>query len=68
MEVKEEVKTYQIKMICNRCKQGEMVPTGMAFTSLPSQFEHRCNCCGYKETYKTIYPAIRYELKKKKGE
>lgn len=66
MEVKEEVKTYQVRMTCNRCKQGEMIPTGIMLVA--GQYDHKCNCCGHRETYKVIYPVIRYESKKAKKE
>ena len=60
-EKRTQVKVYRVRMICDRCKQGEMVPTGMAFTSLPAQFEHKCNCCGHRTTYNVTYPTIVYE-------
>lgn len=66
MEVKAEVKTFEVRMTCNRCKQGEMVPTGIMLVA--GQYDHKCNCCGHRETYRVCYPVIRYEPKKVKKE
>lgn len=61
MEKKTPVKVFKVRMYCDRCKQGEMVPTGMVYTSLPGQYEHICNCCGYRTTYNIAYPTVAYE-------
>lgn len=68
MEVEVEVKVFKVKKICPKCKQGEMRPTGMIFTSLPAQYEHICNCCGHKETFKKTYPSIEYKEVEKADE
>lgn len=65
MEVKEEVKSFRIIQKCDKCKQGEMVPTGLTYTSYPPTYEHKCNCCGWTTSYNKTYPAIVHELKKK---
>ena len=66
MEKETEVKSYKVIMICDRCKQGEMVPTGMMLTSFPGMYDHKCNCCGYRATYKVQYPTIVYKEKSRK--
>ena len=67
MEVENEVKVYRVIMKCDKCKQGEMKPTNMAYLSFPGQYEHQCDCCGYRTSYKVSYPTIIYkEVEKEK--
>ena len=58
MEIKTEIKTYKIKQICDRCRQGEMTPDNTALMSDPPRYPHTCDFCGHKEIYLYRYPRI----------
>lgn len=58
MEVRFDLKAHVIKKVCDRCKSGEMKPTGSTLTSLPPQYAHQCEVCGNQETYGVIYPSV----------
>ena len=66
MEVAKEVSVYEIHMQCDKCKQGEMRPTNMVYPAFPGQYEHQCDCCGYRTSYKKVYPSIEYREAPKK--
>ena len=56
-EVKNEVKTYEINMVCDKCRQGYMLPVGnIVFTTYPIQYPHQCTNCGNIENYTIQYP------------
>ena len=59
--VKEEVKTYQLKLMCE-CG-GEFKSTGIVLTSNPPQYPHACNSCGKQITKWECYPYIKNEKK-----
>jgi hypothetical protein len=62
MEVRREVKTYIIEYECPECKEGNLYPTGRVLLSSPPQYPHKCNKCGYKETFRGIkYPKTETE-------
>lgn len=61
MEKRVEVKTYKVYKICPVCKNGEMNPNGMVYTLNPAAYEHICNCCGHKATFRETYPRIEYK-------
>ena len=61
MEKKKEVKVYRVEMMCDKCKQGTMKQTAMMYPAFPGQYEHQCDCCGYRTSYKYAYPRIEYE-------
>ena len=56
MEIRKEVKEYEVDMTCDKCKKGVMRPTGIVLTSYPAQYEHVCTNCGEKELYEVTYP------------
>ena len=56
MEIKTEVKTFLVKMICDKCGEGEMIFNGFTKTSNPPWHVHKCNKCGNIEDYRTYYP------------
>ena len=60
-EKRTEVKVYKVRMMCDRCKQGEMKQTPMMYPLFPGQYEHQCDCCGYRTSYSIQYPTIAYE-------
>ena len=49
-EKRTEVRTYVERLLCETCDGGEMLPTGIALMSLPPQYPHKCNKCGYEDT------------------
>ena len=56
-EVKSEVKTFEIDMVCNKCGQGSMRPYGnIVLTTYPIQYPHQCTNCGNIENYTVKYP------------
>ncbi len=62
MEIKTEAKTYAIDMRCERCNVGDMISNGLAFTSDPPKYPHKCNKCGEMQTFSKTYP--RFEARK----
>ena len=64
MESKKEVTVYRISYICDRCKSGEMVPTGQVFNLGKPQIEHVCKVCGFRKSFTEQYPKVEYEEKK----
>ena len=59
--IKEKVKPIRIDKICTNCDIGKMRPDNMVFSSYPPKFSHKCNICGFIETYKRIYPYYKLE-------
>ena len=58
-EIKYEVKTYEIDMVCDKCGQGSMRPLGnIVLTTHPIQYPHQCTNCGNVENYTIQYPYI----------
>ena len=41
---------------CERCKEGEMIKTGVILLSYPEKYEHKCNECGNIQAYDSMYP------------
>ncbi len=46
--------------LCPKECGGEMVGTGNGITSLDTNWQHRCNKCGYEEWTDANYPGIVY--------
>jgi hypothetical protein len=61
MEQYTEIKSYRVKMICDKCLEGEMIAYGYALICHPPKYPHRCKECGYEEIYTTNYPTTRFE-------
>lgn len=61
MEIKTEVKVYNVDMKCPQCHKGKMRPTGVCFDLFPSTYPHKCTKCGYLENYHQTYPYITYD-------
>ena len=56
-EIKSEVKTFEVDMVCDKCGKGLMRPIGnIVFTSYPIQYPHQCTNCGNTDTYTIQYP------------
>lgn len=57
MAEKETVlKLVRVNYTCDKCNQGLMQTTGLVLTSVPPQYPHVCNQCGYEMTFKVAYP------------
>ena len=60
METQQKVETVKIDFKCPKCNDGHLRPTGMALTTHPAQFPHKCTDCEYGETFYKTYPYIDY--------
>lgn len=57
MEMVAETKTLIVEMVCDKCGEGKMIPSGGGILcSNPPLFPHICNKCGNEENYKIRYP------------
>lgn len=61
MEVKTEVKVYNVDMECPQCHKGKMRPTGACLDLFSPTYPHKCTKCGYLENYHQTYPYMTYE-------
>ena len=55
----QEVKKVEVVMVdekCPQCNKGYMRPTGIVLTSNPPHYPHKCNKCGYEQTYGNTFP------------
>lgn len=59
-KTEKKVQAVTIDYGCDKCGSGFMRYTGLSLSSHPPQFVHRCNKCGYEETYRESYPHIEY--------
>ena len=61
-EKRTEVRTIMVRLMCDKCGEGEMKPTGVCLTSNPPQYPHKCNKCGAEVTVRgKTYPRAEYE-------
>lgn len=60
-EIRSEVRTVEIDMICDECGDGRMRPSGTVLTTYPPKFPHECDKCGHVEVYNVRYPYVIYE-------
>ena len=68
MEITTEVKVYRVKLVCDTCKEGYMVPTGTGIMTTSIQFLHKCTKCNKLENYTEQYPKTIYkELDNEEG-
>lgn len=58
------MKQVTVRKKCIMCKDGEMVGTGSAFTTLVTYLEHKCNKCKHKEQYQETFPYTYQEFEK----
>lgn len=57
MEVMSEVKVFQVKMKCDKCKEGYMVRKDTILTFHPPLYSHICNNVS---SYRRTYPYMKY--------
>lgn len=63
MERNFEVKPIGVKYICDKCGDGEMLPTGkMKMFETHALYPHICNKCATEKDFIEKYPLIRYEF------
>lgn len=61
-EQKTEVRLVRVSYVCDECKNGTMVPTGMCLSSCPPQYPHKCtNCDATINFVNKRYPMLVYE-------
>lgn len=48
-----EVKTFKEEVICSRCGGGVMESVNNISTSNPPKYVHKCNRCGYTDTFES---------------
>lgn len=62
MEIATEAKTLIIEMTCNKCGKGIMqdISGNVVLCTYPPQYLHKCNNCGYEETYNVSYPYQKF--------
>jgi hypothetical protein len=62
-EKRTEVRTYVVRLMCEKCDGGEMLPTGIALMSSPPKYPHKCNKCGHEDTPRggKRYPRTEHE-------
>jgi len=61
MESRREVKVIKVVYTCDRCKSGEMKPTGQVYNLGTLQIEHICPVCGFRKSLTESYPKIEYQ-------
>jgi len=60
-EIETEMKMVEVDMMCDACGKGRMEWNGIALTSYPAQYPHRCTECGHTKTYRGHhYPYTKY--------
>lgn len=61
-EKKTRIDTFRVDMICDQCREGKMLPTGITINATdPIQYEHVCVSCGDRLFFKETYPNYRQE-------
>jgi len=62
-EIKTEVKVYKIDYVCDECKDGFLLPTGVMLPTCPAQYPHKCSnsLCNRQITFRNQYPRIVYD-------
>ena len=71
MEVKREVKTFQVDFKCPKCEYGYLnqIPSRkhIMLKCIDDAYLHKCNSCscGYEQELDKIYPYIIHEIIKR---
>ena len=66
MEVKFKVETIGRKYLCDKCKKGDMMATGLGTEKEPKRYQHICNNCGEEILLDKQYPGVEWkEIKEK---
>lgn len=61
MERRRNVKTIEVRYICDECGSIEVEATNMTLWSYPPQYPHVCKMCGKGYTFMKTYPYVEYE-------
>lgn len=59
-ETRSQVRVMRVDYICDKCGEGGMVFTGQVALSNPPQHYHRCEVCGWAQTFPLTYPRTEY--------
>ena len=54
------VVSYKVRMVCDKCGAGYMMPTGEVMTTFPLKYPHKCSQCGFLDSYLDVYPRMEY--------
>lgn len=54
MEIKKEVKTFEVEYLCDKCNEP-VVFSGRALLTSPMKYPHSCQC-GEEYVFYCIYP------------
>lgn len=57
-EIEQEVKTFSVSYLCDKCDDGEMIPTGFMLTMDPPLFPHECSKCSHEQNFHDKYPKL----------
>lgn len=58
-----KAEAYAEIYVCDKCKTGEMKPTGEnIWTVDPPLFKHKCDTCDEEKGLNEKYPVIKYRL------
>jgi len=62
-EKRTELRTFMVRLMCDKCSEGEMKPTGIQLSSNPPKYPHKCDKCGAETTVRggKPYPRIEHE-------
>ena len=60
-EVRKEVRTYSVRLMCGNCNGGEMHPTGATLLTSPPQYPHKCLRCNKESVERKRYPFTEYK-------
>lgn len=60
-EIRYEVKRIEVHKKCPACGKGHMVATEKVEFGDVMLFPHKCDGCGYEESYRNTYPYTKYE-------
>lgn len=55
-EIHTPAKVVIVAYQCDKCDEGQMIPTGVALMSYPAQYPHKCNRCGHEQIFRQPYP------------
>jgi DNA-binding CsgD family transcriptional regulator len=55
-EIRQRMEVHLVDLLCPKCGQGLMRPTGVALMSDPPQYTHQCTWCQHRQNYQRCYP------------
>lgn len=58
-EVRSKAYLQRVKYVCDKCALGDMIVTGKVLEVYPPLYEHKCNHCGFMNSFLFTYPSIQ---------